>query len=850
MWSVHRIESVTQDVRFGARLLRRSPLFALAAVMSLAIGIGAAAAVFSLTNTVLRRRLPVPDPDALVVLRWEARGPAPFRSLSGRATRTDRESSSTSFPLAAFEAVRAEASDLLDTFAFADAGRANVLAGGVPVAADAQVVSGNYFGALGVPAAAGRTIVESDLAPSAPPVAVISYDFWRQRFGAAPSAVGAPMVVNGATFTIVGVTPRGFAGTLQVGERPDVTVPLTAYQTLARGGDPRDPGLWWLLMMGRLRPGVSSDDAAPRVEAIVRQSTVAASRTQGTAGPLRVSLQPGAGGQRDDSDRMREPLEALTFVVAIVLVVGCANVSTLLLGRGRARARELAVRSAIGASRSRVVRQLLTESVLLAVLGGALGWLLAARLVAALAPALAVNASPGSELTVGLDGSVLAFTLVIASACSLLVGLVPALRATAQWPVIGLEEAARGAVGHGSRFGAGLVVAQFALSLVLLSAAGLLAFSLRNLQMAAPGFDPENVLVFDFHPQQNGYDQPRIRRTLDAALTRLRALPGVTSASMSSQRLMSNASPLGLAARLDEPLPRPGGSDPAAFGQFVRSHRAWPIVVDDAFFATMRIAILRGRAFSSHDSEDAPMAAVVNERLAHQLFGTSDVVGRQFRSGLTGELTLTIVGVAADARYSSMRAAPPPALHLSTRQRATTAVTFAVRTSGPSLPYVTSVHAALREVDPSVPPTDFRTQREQMAVAVVQERRLAQLATGLGVTAALLVAVGLYGLLAGAVEERTQEIGVRMALGATPQAVHRAVLGRSMMFAGAGLALGFPAAVWGMTLLDSMLYGLTSRDPWTVAGASLVLAGVAVAAALVPARRASRIDPLVAMRAH
>lgn len=530
-------ETLVQDVRYGARMLRRSRAFSATAILSLAIGIGASAAVFSLANTVLLGKLPVPDPDALVVLRWFNTGDFPFASLNGYGSQSNGENSSTSFSLLAFEEVRKGAAEVVDTVGFADLYRVNVAADGRPEVEPAQVVSDNYYSVLGVRAAAGRLIGPADLAAQAPPVAVISYEYWRRRFGRSPDAVGRPLVVNNIPVTIVGVTERGFSGTLQVGQQPAISLPLSLYGTVTRGDNPKSPDSWWVLMMGRLKPGWTAAAVQPRIDAIVKQTVRGVRPAIDAAGLPRVTVDPGSRGQNEARQTMREPLEAMAWVVAIVLLVACANVSTLLLARGRARLRELAVRVAIGASRRRVVRQLLTESLLLAGIGSAIGLTVANWLTTVLASAL-VTGGTGSEvqLQAGLDWRVVSFTMVLAFACSVAFGLAPALRSTDVTIAAGLQEAGRGgaAGGQRTRLGAALVVVQVALSMLLLSIAGLLAYSVRNLQNVTPGFDPHNVLVFGVDPQQNGYDEARVRQTLDAALLRLRALPGVRGASLSA----------------------------------------------------------------------------------------------------------------------------------------------------------------------------------------------------------------------------------------------------------------------------------------------------------------------------
>ena len=848
MWGFPSVETLVHDVRFGARMLRRAPAFSATAILSLAIGIGASTAVFSLANTVLLGKLRVPDPDALVVLRWFNTGEFPFASLNGYGTQRNGENSSTSFSRLAFEEARKGTAGQADIFGFADLYRVNVAADGRPEIEPAQVVSDNYYAALGVRAAAGRLIGPADLAPDAPPVAVISYEYWQRRFGGAADAVGRALVVNNIPLTIVGVAERGFDGTLQVGQRPAISLPLSLYGAVARGDDPTNPDSWWVLMMGRLAPGATAAAVQPRLDAIVKQ-TIRSVRPAIDAGSMpRVTVDPGAHGQTEARQTMREPLQAMAWVVAIVLLVACANVSTLLLARGRARVREVAVRVAIGAPRRRVVRQLLTESLLLASIGSAAGLAVASWLTTALAPAVVGTGPANIQIQAGLDWRVVSFTMVLAAACSVAFGLAPALRSTDVKIAGGLQEAGRGggAAGQRTRLGPALVVVQVALSMLLLSIAGLLAYSVRNLQNVTPGFDPHNVIVFGIDPQQNGYDEPRVRQTVEGALQRLRALPGVLGASLSSHRLIANSSAIGVAARMDEVRPAPGGEGASAF---MEQHRVWRQVVDETFLDTMGIRILRGRAIAASDTKEAMTAAVVNDTLARQLFGTADVVGRQFRLGLRSDTPVQIVGVAADARYTSMRAGPPPTAYLSYRQQPLSSVTLEVRTAGDAKAMAPAIREAMRGVDAALPLVDLRTQDDQILASLTEERLFARLATLLGAVTLLLSGIGVYGLLAYAVTRRTQEIGVRMALGAERGSVRWMILRQSLVLAGIGLVVGIPAAMYGTRVVESMLFGLTPRDPLTVASAAIVMTLVALAAAYLPARRASRVDPIVALRA-
>ncbi len=631
MWSVPAVETVVQDLRYGLRMMRRSPAVAVVAVLSLGLGIGGAAAVFGLADVLLRRQLPVKAPDQLAIFRWSSGSVSVFESLNGNAQRDERDFSvsSTSFSRPAFEAMRSELADRAEIFGFADLYRVNLSVDGRADVGNGHVVSGNYYSALGLSAAAGRLITSADDRPDAPHVAVISHSAWQRRFGGA-SVIGKQMALNGIPFTVIGVAPAGFHGTAQVAQQFDVIVPMAAYDAVNRSTQAASPSYWWILVMARLRPGVSLEQVQPAADLIVKRTT-AESRPQLTPPDLpRVAVEPGSRGQTESRNSVREPLTTMALVIGIVLLVACANVANLMLARGRARVKELTVRVAIGAGRARVVRQLVTEGLLLAVGGGVLGLLLAKFVAAALLPALTGSASILDDAA--LYWRVGLFTMAAAMGCTVLFGVVPALRATDLHLASGLQEATRANTSARQRnpLAGALVIVQVGLSLLLVTAAALLVSSLRGLERIDPGFDPENVLMFRLDPRQNGYEGPRARLLMENALARLRAIPGVRAASFSSHGLIAGQSDVTAARPAGAPSPEPGGPGSQ---QFIAEHRAWRLVVDDEFLATVGIRLRSGRHLRASDSEGAPPVAVINESLAKQLFGTADVLGRRFAIG-------------------------------------------------------------------------------------------------------------------------------------------------------------------------------------------------------------------------
>jgi predicted permease len=843
------MDTILQDLRYGARMMRRSPAVALVAIVSLGLGIGGAAAVFGLADALLLRQLPVKAPRELALFRWASGRVSVFESLNGNAQRNEQDFSvsSTSFSRPAFDAMRTELAGRADVFGFAELYRVNLSLDGRADVANGYVVSGNYYSALGLSAAEGRLITDSDDRTDAPPVAVLSHAFWQRRF-AGGSALGRQLILNGVSFTIVGVAPKGFRGTLQIGQDHDVIVPMASYDALYRGERSTSPNYWWLLVMARVAPGVQLEQLQSAADLIVKRATAAA-RPQLTPADLpRVSVEPGHRGQTESREAVREPLTTMALVIGIVLLVACANVANLMLARGRARVRELTIRVAIGAGRARVVRQLLTEGLLLALGGGAVGLLLAKFIAAALLPALTGSASILDDA--GLYWRVGLFTVSAATGCTLLFGVVPALRATDVRLASGLQEAARSTTSgrHRNPLASALVIVQVALSVLLVAAAALLIVSLRSLERIDPGFDAENVLAFRLDPRQNGYEGPRARALMESTLDRLRRIPGVRAASFSSHALISGAADVTAARPAGTAAPVSGSAESQ---QFISEHRAWRLVVDEEFLTTMGIRLRAGRQLSSSDTDGAPVVAIVNESLAKQLFGTTEVVGRHFVLGLGSNSPETeIVGVSADVRYTSLRRPPPPTFYVSYRQRATWGSNFVVRASLEPTVIAEQVRATMRELDPALPVSNMRTQREQIQMSLQRERLFAQLATLLGGVTLILAMIGLYGLLAYSVTQRTPELGLRMALGADRSSVRWMVLKQSLVLVVAGLAIGIPAAIGGNRFVSSLLFNISPSSPLALIVASGIMLAVSLLAAFLPAHRASRVDPMVALRAE
>ena len=581
------------------------------------------------------------------------------------------------------------------------------------------------------------------------------------------------------------------------------------------------------------------------LDLVLKQTTLASKPDFAPSELPTLAVLDGSRGQYETRDSFRDPLKTMAVVVMIVLLVACANVANLLLARGQARSRELSVRAAIGAPRSRVVRQLLTEGVLLAVLGGTFGLVAAQWISGALMPAL--TDSPGAVVPT-LNFTLFAFVAVLAAGCAVFFALTPAIRSTRVTLTAGLRDASTRTTGHRrSRLAGSLVVLQLALSMMLVVTATLLARSMRNLDRAELGFDARNVLMFKLDPTLNGYAAGRVRDVATRIADRLRALPGVTGVTFTSHPLLSHQSSIGIAMLESETPPDPESADASVFEE---NHMAWRQITGPDFFATLRIPIIRGRGLENQDSATAQRVVVINRLLAQQLFKSEDVVGRRVRLGMRKTSpTYEIVGVSADARYTAVRDRMPPTVYLAAAQQPLNTLVFEVRASGDAAVLGNAMRGAVRAIDDQVPVVNMRTLEAQVSESLRQERLFARLAILLGAVTLALSAVGLYGLLAYGVAQRVPEIGLRMALGAERASVGWMVLRQSLLLAAAGLVAGGAGAYAGTRLVASLLYELPPRDPFAMTAAAGILLTTCALASYLPARRAARVDPLIALRA-
>ncbi len=808
---------LAQDLRYGLRALRRNPLFTSIAVATLALGIGANTAIFSLADAVLLRPLPVSQPGELVLLRQRGQNGNIFP-----------------FTSSAFIGLASSPDVLAGLAAFRPTAGAHVSVNGETDLALMQWVSGNYHAVLGIEAVVGRTLIEQDRAP----VAVISHRYWQRRFAGDPTVVGRTLEVQGRSFTIVGVTPAGFFGT-QPGRYVDVTAPLAAQI----GTMP--PNARWLYLVGRLAPGVSRVQAGAALR--VRWAQLASAPASPSRAPITLEIDAGAQGLNELGREFAVPLRILTAIVAVVLLVACANLAGLLIVRSTARRQEIAIRLSLGAARGRIVRQLLTESALLATVGGIAGLALA-YWVTTLLLAMMSRGRGSIVLDVALNARSLGFAAAITIVTTALFGLLPALGASRTDVQSRLKRSTSGAGAMRNAWGRTMVAAQVALLVVLLTTAGLFARTLQKLRDVDVGFRRDQVLVVRVSTGP-AYPDARKRLLYEELLTRFAALPGVRSASMVMD---APGGELSMGAGMVVPgRPADEAEDaPQVYHNFVGPR----------FFETMGIPMIAGRDFSAADDPAAPQAVVINEAVARRYFPGVDPLGRQIVAGDPGcgrcppAALASIVGVVRDVRYSSVRAAAPLMIYRPSRQSASApADTFLIRTASADTELLPSLLGAeVRAAAPALPPPSVVSLEDQLAGLMVEERMLAALSSAIGVLAAILAAIGIYSTVAATVARRQREIGVRMALGALGGQVARIVVAEAAATVGAGLAVGiaaaFAAAVAARSILAGVLFELSPTDPVILLSATASILVIGSCAAFVPARRATRIDPVAALK--
>jgi len=835
-----------KDLKHAARMLLKAKVWTIIVLISLALGIGANTALFSAVNGLLVRKLPVPAPDELVRFKWSGdnnmvRSQSSYGGdgiLAGLNMRS-------SFSYSTYQAMRTANQTMTDLAAYASIQSFNVIINNEADLASSLGVSGSYFRVLRLTPLAGRLITEDDDQPSAPPVAVVSEAFWRKRLGSEPAAVGRVITVNNKPVTVVGITPASFTGTMRLGATaPDVMVPL-ALDPVFNPTQTRlkEPTTWWLLLVGRLKPGVTLEQVQANEAGVFEQaaragmdeyeSSLTAEQRDLSTNKRRGSRVPplhtmsGSRGNYDLNQDSKNLALYLGVVALLVLLLVCANVANLLISRATSRHREISVRLSMGATRPRLVRQLLTESLLLAVIGGALGVLVGYW---------SRQLLPFGQTT-PIDWRVFAFSGGLSVVTGVLFGLLPAFRATRVDLASDMKESSRSVTASRSWLSRALLVVQVAVSLVLLVGAGLFLRTVSNLRSVNVGFNTSNLLTFDVNPSLNRSDPDLSAQLLRDVQNRLANVPGVRSVAVTRVLPLSGSSS---SSNLHTP------SQPKESEMYMMS-------VSPEFLSTMEIPLLTGRGLTERDNKEAPKVAVINETAARKLFAEANPIGQRVGFSKEKNTEYEIVGVSRDTKYYSLREPPPPTFYqnyMQTRLRG--GMTMVLRTAGDPSAMVPAVRAAVRDVEPNMPLTDIATEAEQVERGISQDRLVANATTLFGALALLLASIGLFGIMSYSVARRTNEIGIRMALGAQRHQVAGMVLGESLLMVGIGLAAGLGAAVvlarYLGTWIGSKLFQMAMTDVVTIGGAALLLLAVSTLAGFLPARRASKVDPLIALQ--
>lgn len=833
------------DIRYGVRMLRRSPGFTTIAVASLALGIGANTAVFTLAKAALLDTLSVSHPDKLRLLSWAQDDKSVVGSMWGDGYPDGKGNfvvASFSYPV--YEQLRQQNHTLGDLFAFKELGggldRLTATIDNPAEIVTGELVSGNYFQGFGVGTVLGRPIEPADdVTAGGGPVAVISDAFWARRFGRSSAVIGKAIKLNLVPITIVGVAPGSFTGASHVEVSPDVFLPLTMQPVIApkkKSSLLNDPEIWWVQVMGRLQPGISEESARASLAVTLNQAVQATMTVPKGATLPPLTLIPGNRGWLNYADRqLEQPSSVLLALTGLVLLLACANIANLLLARSVPREREMSVRLALGAGKARIVRQMLTESLILSMLGGTAGLVLG-YLGRDAIPRMLSSKWDVAPISGRFDWSVFAYTLMISLISGFLFGVGPAWQATRSIVNAGLKDSATTHTRRRGFAGKALVVVQVALCMLLLVGAGLFVRTLGNLNAADMGFQQNRLLLFAINPPRLRYPSPKNVEVLHEIEEKISPLPGVESVALSAEPLLAQtASNDGF---FPDGQPRKPGRE-----QFTLSNS-----VGQNFFATMGITVLYGRAFDFRDTPTSPKVAVINQALARKEFDGMNPVGKTFKT--EEEDRYEIIGVSGDAKYADLRDDPPPTFYLLYRQQkdARHGMTFEVRMNGDPGSVVGSIRAAVQSVDKDLPLIDVRTQTEQIKASIAPERIFAAVTAGFGVLALILATIGVYGIMACSVGRRVNEIGIRMALGAPASQVLRMVLRETAWLAAIGVGAGLVTALLLTRFLASMLFGLKPTDPITLTGAALLLFVIAMMAGWGPANRASLIQPMQALR--
>jgi putative ABC transport system permease protein len=826
--AIGNIMSLLQDIRYALRMLRKNPLFSAVVVLTLALGIGANAAIFSLTDKVLLQSLPVSHPEQLVVI-------SSYESEAGRERRL-----SFSYPM--YQDLRDKA-DVFDGVIARGGASMNISYADLNERVHADLVSGNYFQVLGVKPWAGRLLTQDDdLTPGNHPVAVISYNFWQRRFGKDPTIVGKTILANEYPITVLGVTPPGFFG-VYLSSAPDIWVPLMMTPVF----NPQPPTRMqsrrhqWLTLMARRKDGVSAEQAQASLAVLYKQIRESEAPTSVSAHDRekflsrKVALLPGAQGFQDLQAEMQTSLPLLFGATCVVLLILCGNLANLVMARATVRAHETAVRLALGAGRLRLLRQWLTEGLVLSLLGGAVGVFIALWFKAGLL--LFIPRDVRSNLDTPISWRFVGFTFLVSIIVGLLFSILPALQSSLRTSIgsLHLDSRSFSSAARLLSLRSGLILLQVSLSMPLLIAAGLLLRTLNNLRSFDTGFGKENVLLASLNPSLSGYSPEKSQNFFNELLQRTRSLPGVEAASLAS----------------DSPIS--GGWDQNGIvveGYTPQEDEKMSCDVTQisaGYFKSLNIPLLYGRDFIEQDTAGSPKVAIINEKMARYFFGTGNPIGR--RIGLEGVPDTTIIGVVKNVTYVNLRESIRRHFYLPIKQEQRLAnLTLHMKTSGDSESITRSLRSELKTLDPHLPLYNVKTLRGEIEESLIQERLVTWLSIAFGVLALLLVALGLYGVLTFSVARRTREIGIRVALGAQRVDVFKLVITQGMILVGVGVAIGLGASFALSRLLSTLLFGVTPTHAATFVMVSVGLILIGLVACYLPARRATKVNPLVALR--
>ena len=839
------LDELAADLCYAARLLRKSPAFTLIAAGSLALAIGANATIFAVGKQILYGRVTVPHPEDLRLLRWI--GDSKRAGMSGWGEWFDAPNGGTVspiFPYPLYQQLRAANHELGDLMAFKD-NRMNATVRGDAQNVEVLMVSGNFYEQMQVCVQAGRPLQPSDAQqPGAGTVAVISDGLWQSEFNRSPAAIGQTIRVNQQLMTIAGVNPRGFTGIKGAMDQPDIVVPITMQPVInphTKKSLLETTDFWWVNIAARIKPGIKDETAQAAFAGRFTPAARDVLKPKPDETLPQLQIVDGSRGLHAMDNALSKPIYVLFAFTVLLLLLACVNVANLLLARGSQRQRELNVRMAMGAARTRILRQLFTESLLLAALGG-FGGLILSFAGRNLLPRLMQDPWEQQQTSIPFDWRVFAFTLLVTFATATIFGLLPAWLASRNDVSTQLKESSHQSTRRRKSWsGKGVVALQIALSTVLVIGAGIFLRTVTRLNSVDLGFQPDNVLLFDIHPPQQRYGEGKSVRLHQQLEQRIAVLPGVESVAPA-------AMPLAGGSMWNSGFFPEGGSATDKDSPPEDTN-----AVGNDYFHTMRIPIVAGRAFDAGDTPSSLKVAIINQALAHKRFPNVNPIGKRFRTDDDPKNPkndwIQIIGICADTRYAQIKEEPPAVFYLPYMQQDDVGgMTYQIRTPASIATLVPALRRIVQQSDPDLPMIDIRTERQQIDSTMQMERTLATLTTGFGILALLLASVGIYGIMAYTVSQRTNEIGIRLALGALPNQIRSMILRESTWITAAGLVVGVAGALALTRLIKSMLFGIAPYDPITLASVVLLLLAVALLASWIPARRAASVEPMEALR--